>query len=60
MNEQALNKKRRSANRLSKRRGRTIGKKAIKLMKFSIFITNIPMEILSAEAIMSTYRAVGG
>ena len=57
MTEEALNKKRRKANRLSKQRGRKIGKKKSSLMKFCIFITNIPIEILSSQAIMTLYRA---
>lgn len=56
MNEEALNKKRRQANRLSKRRGRKIGKKKSSLMKFCIFITNIPIKMLSSQAIMALYR----
>lgn len=57
MNEEALNKKRRKVNRLSKQRGRNIGKKKSNLMRFCIFITNIPKEMLSCQAIMSLYRA---
>jgi hypothetical protein len=57
MSEQALNKKRRDANRSSKRRGRQMSKKKLSLMRFCIFITNVPSEMLSSEAIMATYRA---
>jgi hypothetical protein len=58
MDEQAVNKKRRMANRTSNRRGRKMGKKKSNLMRFCIFITNIiSVEMLSSEAIMATYRA---
>lgn len=57
MNEQAINKRRREANRASKRRGTQISQKKSSLLKYGIFITNIPMEIFSSNMIMAVYRA---
>lgn len=57
MSEQALNIKLRKINRLANRRGRKIGKKKSSLMRFCLFITNIPGEMLASEAIMAIYRA---
>lgn len=57
MSEQALNIKRRKVKRLAQRRGQKIGKKKSSLMRFCLFITNIPIEMLSSEAIMAIYRA---
>lgn len=57
MNEEAINKRLRDANRAASRRGTQISKKKKTLMKYSIFITNIPVDMLLAKEIMSIYRA---
>lgn len=57
MSEQAINKRRRGANRISRQCGRQLSKKKSRLLKFCIFITNIPFEILQSKAVMATYRA---
>jgi DDE family transposase len=57
MCEQAVAKKRRAVNRAAARRGRTVGKKASNLMKFCLFITNVPPFMLSPTDIMACYRA---
>jgi hypothetical protein len=56
MSEEAINKRKRNANRTAKRCGRQISQKKLKLLDFSIFITNIPASMLSSEAIMAVYR----
>jgi IS4 transposase len=57
MDEEAINKRRRNANRLAKRHGVQISKKKKALLKYSIFITNVAADQLSSEAVMSAYRA---
>ena len=57
MSEEALNKRRRNAKRSAQRRGTKISKKKSSLLKYCIFITNVPLRILSSTSIMSTYRA---
>lgn len=57
MSEEAINKRRREANRSAQRHGTKVSKKKTSLLKYCIFITNIPRTILSSNAIMATYRA---
>lgn len=57
LSEEAINKRQREANRSAKRHGTTISKKKSNLLKYSIFITNVPVTMLSSIAIMATYRA---
>ncbi len=57
LNEEALNKRNKIADKAAKKRGKRIGKKKLGLLKFCVFITNIPNEILSSIPIMATYRA---
>lgn len=57
MSEEAINKRLRDANRTASRRGAQISKKKKNLLKYSIFITNIPAQMLSAKEIMPIYRA---
>lgn len=56
MSEEAVNQRKRSANRNAQRCGRNISKKKLDLLKYSIFITNIPPEMLCSEEIMAVYR----
>jgi IS4 transposase len=57
MDEEAINKRHRNANRSAKRHGVQISKKKKALLKYSIFITNVASDQLSSEAVMSAYRA---
>jgi DDE family transposase len=57
MSEEAINKRRRDANRTAQRSGRQITKKKLNLLKYSIFITNIPVEMLCSINVMAIYRA---
>ena len=57
MSEEAINKKQREANRSAKRHGTTISKKKKNLLKYCIFITNVPITMLSSISVMATYRA---
>jgi IS4 transposase len=57
MNEEAVNKKRRAANRTAQRHGTQISKKKSSLLKYCLFITNVPENILSGTLVMATYRA---
>ena len=57
MCEEAVNKRAREANRSAKRHGTKMSKKKSSLLKYCIFITNIPKTMLSSTAIMATYRA---
>jgi len=56
MSEEALNKRLRNVRKNDKRRRSRTSKKKLSLLKYSIFITNVPEEILSGTSIMSTYR----
>lgn len=56
MTEEAINKRLRDANRNAQRCGRKISIKKKELLKYSIFITTISAEILSATSIMALYR----
>lgn len=57
MSEEAINKRQREANRSAKRRGTAVSKKKKNLLRFCIFITNIPITTFSSIAVMATYRA---
>lgn len=54
MNEEALIKRNKIADKAAKKRGKRIGKKKLGLLKFCVFITNILKEMLSSLSIMST------
>lgn len=54
--EEVINKRLRIANQQSKKRGRTLSKKQLFLLKFSMFVTNVPKETLKAEMIGTIYR----
>ena len=57
LSEEAINKRQREANRSAQRHGNTISKKKANLLKYGIFITNIPVIMISSVSIMATYRA---
>jgi hypothetical protein len=57
MSEKAINKRRRKANRSAQCQGTKVSKKKSSLLKYCIFITNVPPTILSSTSVMSTYRA---
>jgi len=57
MSEEIANKRRREANKQAQRKGRMVSKKKSNLLKYCIFITNVPEAILSTTSVMSTYRA---
>lgn len=57
MSEEAVNKRHREANRAAQRRGTQTSKKKLSLLKYCIFITNVPMAKLSSTEVMATYRA---
>lgn len=56
MSEDAVNKRKRDANRTAQRCGRQISAKKSNLLKYSIFITNVPAKDLSSTDIMAIYR----
>lgn len=57
MDEEAVNKRQREANRSAQRHGTKVSKKKKNLLKYCIFTTNIVRTMLSSEAVMATYRA---
>jgi Transposase DDE domain len=57
MSEEAVNKRLRAANRTGQRHGTKMSKKKASLLKYCIFITNIPVTMLPSTSIMATYRA---
>jgi hypothetical protein len=57
MDEEAVQKRLRAANRSASRHGTQVSKKKAALLRFSIFITNVPSEILSTTSVMAVYRA---
>jgi hypothetical protein len=57
MDEETVNKRRRAANRTAQRHGTQISKKKSSLLKYCLFITNVPDTILSSTLVMATYRA---
>lgn len=54
--EHVVNKRLREANKVAKSRGRTMSESKKLLLQFSIFITNVPEEMLSKESIGTIYR----
>ena len=57
LSEEALNKRMRTVNRSAQRHKVGISAKKKSLLKYSMFITNVPKEKLSALAVMALYRA---
>lgn len=57
MDEQAINKRQRDANRAAQRRGTKTSYKKTSLLKYAIFITNVPVTALCSKLVMATYRA---
>lgn len=57
MDEEAIQKRLRAANRSASRHGTQVSKKKAALLRFSIFITNVPPEILLTTSIVAVYRA---
>lgn len=57
MDEEAINKRRRAANRTAQRHGTQVSKTKSSLLKYCLFITNVPNTILSSISVMATYRA---
>lgn len=57
INEEAINQRRRAANKRARKSGTQISQKKSSLLKYCIFITNIPIAILSGISVMATYRA---
>lgn len=57
MNEKGINKRRRDANRTSQCSGNKISHKKSSLLKYAIFITNVPDSILDRMQVISIYRA---
>ena len=55
--EQIVSERLRKARRTAQRHGRMLGKKSKALMKYALFITNIPSHMLSSVSVMATYRA---
>jgi hypothetical protein len=51
-----VEKRRRKANKSAKEMGRTTSKEKHALLDFSIFVCNIPIEMISAETIGTIYR----
>lgn len=48
--------RRRKAHATAKKQGRTLTKKSLSLLDFSIFITNVPKEVWPAEVVGTIYR----
>jgi IS4 transposase len=57
MSEEGINKRQREANSSAKRHGSTVSKRKKNLLKYCIFITNVPVTMLSSISVMATYRA---
>ena len=57
MSEEAVNKRLRNANRVTQCHGTQMSKKKLSLLKYCIFITNVPEAILSSTLVMSIYRS---
>lgn len=51
-----VDERRRKAHATAKKQGRTLTKKSLALLDFSIFITNVPKEIWPAEVVGTIYR----
>ena len=56
VSEEALIKRRRNANQSARRHGVEMSAKKRNLLKFAVFITNIPVKVLCSEDIMAIYR----
>jgi hypothetical protein len=54
--EEISAQRRRTAHAKAKKEGRTLSQKSLTLLDFSIFITNVPIEIWPAEVIGTIYR----
>jgi Transposase DDE domain len=54
--QEIADKRRRAANAKAKKEGRTLTKKSLTLLDFSLFITNVPAEIWTAEIVGTIYR----
>jgi hypothetical protein len=57
LDEQTLSKRFRQAHRDAKRRGTQVSKKKLNLLRYALFITNLPAEAFDLEIVMSIYRA---
>jgi Transposase DDE domain len=58
LREEIINKRLRDANRAAKRRGaKTVSKKKLSLLRYALFITNIPSHMIDMEYIIVIYRA---
>jgi len=57
LDEQILTKRFRQAHKDAKRRGTQVSKKKLSLLRYALFITNLPAEIFDLEIVMSIYRA---
>ena len=57
MSEEAINKRHRNANEKAKSNGVKLSKKKLRLLRYAIFITNVPSGMLSSTSVMSIYRA---
>lgn len=51
-----VTERKRKAHINSKERGRTLSKEKLALLEFSLFVTNIPVDIVSVEVIGTIYR----
>jgi len=54
--QEVVDKRRREARKTAKKQGRTLKKKTLLLMEFTIFITNVPREIWQSEVVGTIYR----
>lgn len=54
--ERVSAERRRKAHATAKKQGRTLSKKSLNLLDFSIFITNVSVEIWSSEVVGTIYR----
>lgn len=56
ISEEVVAERRRKAQKKAKEMGRTLSKEKLALLSFSIFATNIPVEIVSSDVIGTIYR----
>jgi hypothetical protein len=56
MPEEVVAERRRKAHKAAKKMGRTLSKEKLALLHFSLFITNISVDMVSAEVIGTIYR----
>lgn len=54
--EEIVNKRRRDAKATAKKQGRTLKDSTLNFFSFTVFITNVPVEIWKAEVIGTIYR----